>query len=218
MVLRSVAIVVLAVAGNLGLAQSTIQPQDRVREDITESNMVKLSGNVHPALARAVSEASVDANFPMEHMILLLQPDEAQQAALEQLVAQQHDPHSSQFHKFLMPEQFAARFGVSQNDIDKITGWLSQHGFQVEEVTANHLSIVFSGDAYAVQNAFKTEVKQSADTGGARGRCERRGETARLSRAIFFAGLAGHRRWSPVAVYRKPYHSLSGARRLGHDL
>jgi pseudomonalisin len=159
MISRGVAIAVL-VAGHLGWSQSTIQPRDRLRGEITDSDMVRLPGNVHPALAHAVSEAAVNANFPMEHMILLLQPESAQQVALDQLVVQQHDPQSSQYHKFLTPDQYAARFGVSQNDIDRITGWLGQHGFRVEEVTANHLSIVFSGDAYAVQNAFKTEVKQ----------------------------------------------------------
>ncbi len=164
MISRSVAIAVL-LAINLGWSQSTIQPRDRLREVITESSMVTLSGNVHPALAQAMSELSVDANFPMEHMILLLQPEASQQAALDQLVVQQHDPQSSQFHKFLTPEQYAGRFGVSQNDIDQITGWLTQQGFRVEEVTANHLSIVFSGDAYAVQSAFKTEVKQYSVNG-----------------------------------------------------
>jgi subtilase family serine protease len=60
---------------------------------------------------------AVDASFPMEHLILLLQPDRAQIAALDELAAQQQDRQSSQFHKFLTPAQFAARFGASQNDI-----------------------------------------------------------------------------------------------------
>ena len=159
MILRSVVIGVLVWAGNVAWAQSAIQPQDRLIEEITESDTVVLPGNVHPALAGAVGAALVDANFKMEHMILLLAPNQAQQEALDELVAQQHDPRSSQYRQYLTPQQYAARFGVSQKDIDKITGWLRQHGFQVEEVTANHLSIVFSGDAYAVQDAFKTEVK-----------------------------------------------------------
>ena len=161
---RCVAIAVL-MAGHLGWAQSTIQPRDRIRENISEGDMVRVPGGIHPALAHAASEAKVDASFPMEHMILLLQPDDAQQAALDQLVAQQHDPQSSQYHRFLTPEQYAARFGVSQNDIEKVTGWLRQQGFRVEEVTANHRSIIFSGDAYAVENAFKTEVKRYSVNG-----------------------------------------------------
>jgi subtilase family serine protease len=90
--------------------------------------MVTLDGNTHPALAHATSAVPVDASFPMEHTILLLQPDRAQQAAPDELVAQQQNRQSSQFHKFLTPEQFAARFGASQNDISKFTDWLSQHG------------------------------------------------------------------------------------------
>ncbi len=164
MILRSTVLAVL-LAGNMVWAQSTNRPHDRLTGDITDSERVTLPGNVHPALARAQSVASVDASFPMEHMILLLQPEPAQQAALDLLVAQQHDPRSSQFHQFLTPEQYAERFGVSENDLEKVTGWLKQHGFQVEEVTPNHLSIIFSGDAYAVQNAFNTEVKKYSVNG-----------------------------------------------------
>jgi uncharacterized membrane protein len=152
-------------AGNLGWAQSTIKPQDRLREAVTDGNMITLEGNVHPALAHAASAEAVDASFPMEHLILLLKPDQAQQAALDELVAQQQNPKSAEFHKFLSPEGFAARFGASQNDIEKISAWLSGHGFKVEEVTANHLAIVFSGDAYAVENTFKTEIKQYSVNG-----------------------------------------------------
>jgi subtilase family serine protease len=144
-ILRSVAIAVL-MAGNTGWAQSTIQPQDRLREAITENEMVTLVGNVHPAVAHDVSTESVDASFPMEHMILLLRPDLAQETALDQLAAQRQDPRSPQYRKFLSTDQYGARFGAPQNDVVKITGWLSRHGFRVEEVTANRLSIVFSGE------------------------------------------------------------------------
>jgi len=163
-VLKRTAIAVL-LAGNMGWAQSTIQPQDRLREAIADGNMITLEGNVHPALAHAETAGAVDASFPMEHMILLLEPDQAQQAALDELVARQQNSESAEFHKFLSPQSFAARFGASQNDIDKITGWLSRHGFTIEEVTPNHLSIIFSGDAYAVENTFKTEVKQYSVNG-----------------------------------------------------
>lgn len=62
---------VLVVAGNVIWAQSTIQPRNRLQGEITESDMVALPGNVYPALARAVSGASVDANFLMEYILLL---------------------------------------------------------------------------------------------------------------------------------------------------
>jgi subtilase family serine protease len=100
-------------------------------------------GTIHPVLAHATSAVPVDASFPMEHMILLWQPDRAQQAALDELVAQRQDRQSSQFQEFLTPEQFAARFGAPQNEIGKITDWVSRHGFTIEEVKGNRLSTVF---------------------------------------------------------------------------
>lgn len=152
----------------------------------------------------------MDETFPMEHIILLLRPE----------AAQQHDPQSSQI-KFLTLEQYAARFGVSQNDLAKITGWLGQHGFQVEEVTANHRPIVFSGDAYAVQDTFKTEVKQYSVNGevhhanssdlqimAALASVMRGVVKLHDFQAILFAGFVGHRRCTRADVDREPYDAL----------
>ncbi len=93
-------------------------------------------------------------------MILTLQPSAAQQSALEALTAQLQDPGSPNFHRFLTPAQFAAAFGASQSDVDKVTAWLSSQGFHVDQVVPNHLAIVFSGTAAQVQAAFHTEIRQ----------------------------------------------------------
>jgi pseudomonalisin len=39
-----------------------------------------------------------------------------------------------------------------------VTGWLQAHGFQVEEVTGGRSSIIFSGTAVQVEDAFHTEI------------------------------------------------------------
>jgi subtilase family serine protease len=135
------------------------QPHDRITAVVDEAISVP-AGTVHPALARATASLPVDPGFPISHMILMLQPDAAQQAALQTLTAQQSDPASANYHKFLTPDQFAASFGASQNDIDKLTAWLADKGFQVEEVTPNHLAVVFSGTAAQVRSAFATEIRQ----------------------------------------------------------
>jgi hypothetical protein len=102
----------------------------------------------------------VDPALALEHMILTLQPGAAKQAALDALTAQQQDSGSPNFHKFLTPAQFAASFGASQSDVDKVTTWLSSQGFHVDEVVPNHLAIVFSGTAAQVQSAFHSEIRQ----------------------------------------------------------
>ena len=136
------------------------EPANRILGAMDESSRITLVGSVHPAIAAATSSTAVDASFPMQHMILMLQPDSVQQAALDTLVKQQYDPQSSSYHQFLTPDQFAARFGASTSDIGKVSAWLVSQGFQIDEVSPNNLAIVFSGNASQVQAAFKTEIRQ----------------------------------------------------------
>ena len=86
----------------------------------------------------------------MEHMLLTLLPDAAQQDALNQLLDAQHNPESPYYHQWLTPEQYGERFGISDADTAQIVGWLQDHGMEVEEVTAGRRSIVFSGTAAQV--------------------------------------------------------------------
>src|ERR1700691_6613982 len=83
----------------------------------------------------------------MGRVVLPLLPDDTQQEALDQLLEEQHDPESSFYHQWLTPQQYGEIFGVSEDDLAQVTGWLQGHGMTVEEVTAGRLSIVFSGTA-----------------------------------------------------------------------
>jgi subtilase family serine protease len=133
-------------------------PSDRITSFIDDDQRVTLRGNVHP-LATAQNDAGeVVPGFPMEHMLLTLLPDAAQQDALQQLLDAQLNPESPYYHQWLMPEQFGERFGVSDNDTAQITRWLQDHGLEVEEVTAGRQSIVFSGVASQVESAFHTQI------------------------------------------------------------
>ena len=94
----------------------------------------------------------------MDRMMLVLAPDADQQGALDEFVAAQHDPESPQYQQWLTPESFGERFGVSADDLDAIVNWLEGHGFDVEPVTPERRSIVFSGSAAQVKEAFHTEI------------------------------------------------------------
>ncbi len=132
--------------------------RDRIVSFIDDQDRVTLRGNRHP-LAIARSDAgAVQPDFPMEHMILTLLPDPAQQHDLNSLLDAQHDPESPYYHQWLTPEQYGERFGVSETDAAQVSNWLQLHGMTVEEITAGHSSIVFSGTAAQVQTAFHTEI------------------------------------------------------------
>ena len=135
-----------------------IQSADRITSFIDDEQTVALPGNRHPLAVAENEVGAVAPDFPMQHMILTLLPDAAQQDALIQLVDAQHNPESSYYHQWLTPEQYGERFGISEADVSQIAGWLQGHGFEVEEVTAGRRSIIFSGTASQVQSAFHTQI------------------------------------------------------------
>lgn len=134
------------------------QPRDRVTGYIDDQRTIVLRGNRHPLATAANDIGVVSDYYPMERMILVLKPDAAQQAALEQLVGAQHDPASPYYHRWLTPEEYGERFGVSENDLEQIVEWLGSHGLESVEIGPGRNSIVFSGAAAQVEEAFHTQI------------------------------------------------------------
>jgi len=135
-----------------------VQARDRITSFIDDEQRVTLRGNVHPLAASQYDAGEVAPGFSMEHMLLTLLPDAAQQDALNQLLDAQHNPESPYYHQWLTPEQYGERFGISDADTTQVVGWLKDHGMEVEEVTASRRSIVFSGAAAQVESAFHTRI------------------------------------------------------------
>jgi pseudomonalisin len=166
---RTVLFLMLSVSllrpGSLAAAQTaegesmlSAQPRDRILRAIDDERRVVLRGNRHP-LATAVNDRGmVSGDFRMERMILTLKPDAVRQAELERLIAAQHDPQSSFYHRWLTPEQYGQRFGVSENDVEQIVNWLGTHGLDSVEIGPGRSSIVFSGGAVQVEEAFHTQI------------------------------------------------------------
>ena len=140
-------------------AQSTPDDtQPLISSTPTESALVRLEGNVHPAIRQAVDLGLVEPGFPMERMMLVLKRSPEQQQALDSFVAQQYDASSPNFHQWLQPEDFGRLYGPSSQDIATIVSWLQGHGFRVDTVAKGRTFIQFSGSARQVQQAFHTEI------------------------------------------------------------
>lgn len=101
-------------------------------------------------------QGDADAAMPIEYASLILKPA----PGLEQFLAEQQNPASANFRKWLSPEQFAARFGGSENDIKKITSWLRSQGLKVHDVARGRLWITFSGSASEINRAFQTRIRR----------------------------------------------------------
>jgi hypothetical protein len=149
---------VLACACSMALAAQSSPLQRRITQPIDENNRVTLSGNVpHRALGK-YDQGTAPDGLLLHRMILMLKRSPDQEAALQQLIEAQQTTGSSNYHQWLTPQQFGAQFGVSDDDIQTVTGWLESHGFVVAGVSPSKMSVEFSGTAGQVKLAFHTQI------------------------------------------------------------
>jgi pseudomonalisin len=143
----------------------SIRPTNHIIAPIDESHRVRIAGQTHPWARPEYSLGRVAADKRLDRMVLVLQLDHAQQAALEELLRAQQDPDSPHYHQWLAPEDFGKRFGISAHDLDQITKWLLNHGMAVEETPASHRAIIFSANVAQVESAFHTTIRKYSVNG-----------------------------------------------------
>ena len=145
----------------LPLLASTVcfaaQP-DRIPGPIDPSQRVTLPGHVNRNAQPQYDQGPVEPSFQLGYVTLVMAPSPSQQVALDLLLAQQQDRSSPNYHKWLTPEQYADRFGLSRNDINKVTSWLQSQGLMVLSVPRGRNSVIFSGTAAQVESALGTEI------------------------------------------------------------
>src|SRR5262245_28241113 len=133
---------------------------DRISRKIEKTPSFAVRGNVHPFVRTDYDRGKVAPLFQMERIMMVFKPTESQQAELDALLKQQQDPASPGYHRWLSPEQFADRFGVSTSDLDRIVDWLHVQGFTIDEVALNRRSVTFTGSASQIETAFRTPIHE----------------------------------------------------------
>jgi hypothetical protein len=128
------------------------------KRNIDDNDTVVVHGNVPPQAEAIADRGQTDRNLKYEKMILLLPSRASGRDSLERLVAQLNDPSSPSYHQWLTPEQFGKRFGITDDDLSDITGWLQLHGFTIDEIAPGRGWINFSGSVGQVERAFHTVI------------------------------------------------------------
>ena len=125
---------------------------------VDETKLHTLAGNTRPEANAANDRGLVSDDLSMDHMLLQLQRSPEQEAAVNQLLDNLHNPKSPSYHQWLTAAEFGQQYGLAQQDLTTITSWLQSHGFRVNSVYTNGLLIDFSGTAGQVRSAFHTEI------------------------------------------------------------
>ena len=148
------AVLILAI-GSPGTSQ--MAAKDRILRPVDSSQLSTLRGTAHPFArpefdqGRIITDQSITGA-----LVFRLSP--AQQSDLDRLLSDQQNLSSAHYHQWLTPERYAARFGMSQNDLAKVSTWLRSRGLTVTGISRGGTEIYFSGSAAQVENAFATEI------------------------------------------------------------
>ena len=123
-----------------------------------QQGIVVLRGHVRPEARAQYDQGAVEPSFVLPAVTIYLKPSADKQSALRQMLAQQQDPTSANYHKWLTPEQYADQYGLSEGDMQKIRGWLESKGLTVTYVARGRTWMVVRGTAEQAKNAFGTEI------------------------------------------------------------
>jgi subtilase family serine protease len=133
-------------------------PKVRITQQVDPSQRVTLPGNTHPLARAEFDRGPAPDSMIANRMLLLLSRSDEQEKALRQLLDDQQTKGSPNYHKWLTPEEFGEQFGAADVDVQTVTTWLLNNGFQVTDVAPGKNVIEFSGTAGQLRQTFHTDL------------------------------------------------------------
>jgi subtilase family serine protease len=115
----------------------------------------KLSGHVPDAAKRLTAKGSLPLTNRLDLAIGLPLRDAA---GLDAFLGQVYDPRSTNFRKYLTPDQFTARFGPTEADYAALVAFARQNQLTVTATHSNRLLLDVNGSVDAIQRAFHVNM------------------------------------------------------------
>ncbi len=140
------------------VAQAGAQAPVRIHAGINNAEQATLQNSLHPLAQAQFDAGRMAADTRLNGISMVFSRLAQQEADLQALIAAQQNPSSPFYHQWLTPEEFAARFGMTDADLNKVQSWLEQQGFSIDRVARSKNAIYFSGTARQVEQVFSTEM------------------------------------------------------------
>lgn len=109
--------------------------------------------------SRWVRAADPEESLEMSVTLRLRQTDE-----LAALISAQQEPQSPDYHRWLTPDEFAARFAPAAEDHHSVADWLQREGFTVRPMVST-ARIDFSGTVRDVEQTFSVHMNHYSHRG-----------------------------------------------------
>jgi subtilase family serine protease len=118
-------------------------------------NPSTISGNTPGFVAKATDLGSVDPNTVISVTVWLKLHNENQ---LDNLVAQQHQRGSKQYHKWISQDQFNTSFGPTSQELKSVQNYLNAKGLSTVFVAENNMFVKVQGTVANIQKAFNVQI------------------------------------------------------------
>jgi subtilase family serine protease len=116
-----------------------------------EPDRMILPGHVPSVVARLTPIGRLPAT---NHLFLAIGLPLRNQIALDELLRQLYDPRTTNFHKFLTPAEFTARFGPTEQSYQAVVGFAEANGLVVGRQHRDRLVLDVEGSVSNVEGAF----------------------------------------------------------------
>ncbi|MGZ4113084.1 MAG: S53 family peptidase [Tumebacillaceae bacterium] len=129
----------------------------------TADSHVKLAGNQPVAASHGTLKAHKNA-ADVVSVTLTLNLHNADQ--LNSFIADLYNPASPNYKHFLTPDQFAAKFGPTAGDVQKVSDFAKSNGLKVTGVAKNNQSVTVSGTVAQLETAFGVTINNYTNAKG----------------------------------------------------
>ena len=125
-------------------------------EAAAPTSLFTITQNVLPGLAQATDLGPAAATTPMSLVVTVTRPDVAGEKAL---LTAENTVGSPQYHHFLTPAQFAARFGVPAAARTAVRSFLAGGGLGIDSVSVAGDEYSVHGTTAQIASLFKTSFR-----------------------------------------------------------
>jgi subtilase family serine protease len=146
-------LMLLALPASARTLPARAAPQPAQCATSTPAGWVQLPGHIPPIMVYAHPLHPSNFSHPL---MLSIGFRVRNQAELDQLMQDQHNPSSPDYHHYLTPEEYQARFGPTPQEIAQVSSFLAGFHLQVGQVVG--LMMQASGSLRQVECAFAVQL------------------------------------------------------------
>jgi pseudomonalisin len=157
----------LVSTGFVAAQQRGAVQKNRVAEEPELRTSTTLHGQIPAWAARINDKGATPDETPLRLTFVLSRSAELQ-ASFTQLLADQQNPNSPNYHQWLTPQQVGEQYGPTQHDVDAFTAWLGSQGLTVLQTAPSRMFVDIVAPTSTVARALATSFHNYDDAGESR--------------------------------------------------